>query len=203
MRSVFPFRKIFCSPHRCTTSITGQAYNNVRRETDSVFFMLFPFFTSLCILLYTFKVYFYIFCNHIIFNNRIPILFYSIQTKLIARNTVTACLFSSARASQFMGYFTYYCFPSISAKRTAAMMHPSEQALFLHFHSRIRTNKELHFICSRGKEMVCLMKTDEQYRTSFNVFKSNICHLVKDKGDRLFILETLKNNEIRRLYDLG
>lgn len=40
------------------------------------------------------------------------------------------------------------------------------------------------------------------YRTSFGVYKSNVCHLVKDKGDLLFILDTLKSNDIRRLYDL-
>lgn len=43
----------------------------------------------------------------------------------------------------------------------------------------------------------------EPYRASFGVYKSNICHLVKDKGDLLFILDTLKSNEIRRLFDLG
>lgn len=40
------------------------------------------------------------------------------------------------------------------------------------------------------------------YRTSFEVFKSNICHLVKDMGDIAFILDTLKNDSIHKLYEL-
>ncbi len=35
----------------------------------------------------------------------------------------------------------------------------------------------------------------------FDVYKSHVCHLVKDKGDLDFILDTLTSNEIRRLYD--
>ena len=41
----------------------------------------------------------------------------------------------------------------------------------------------------------------EQKRASFDVFKSNVCHYVKDKGDIDFIIETLSTNEIRTLYD--
>lgn len=39
------------------------------------------------------------------------------------------------------------------------------------------------------------------YRCSFEVFKSNTCHRVKDLGDIDFIIETLEADEIRRLYD--
>lgn len=35
---------------------------------------------------------------------------------------------------------------------------------------------------------------------SFEVFKSNICHYVKDMGDILFIAETLKSDKIRKYY---
>lgn len=35
------------------------------------------------------------------------------------------------------------------------------------------------------------------YRSSFETFKSNVCHLVKDKGDIDFIVDTLKGNKIR------
>ena len=50
--------------------------------------------------------------------------------------------------------------------------------------------------------MIETKKAEQQpYRTSFGVYKSNVCHLVKDKGDLLFILDTLKSNEIRKLYD--
>lgn len=37
--------------------------------------------------------------------------------------------------------------------------------------------------------------------TSFELFKSNVCHRVKDAGDIPFIIETLKSNEIRSYYD--
>ena len=38
---------------------------------------------------------------------------------------------------------------------------------------------------------------------SFDIFKSNICHLVKDKGDIEFVIETLSSDEIRALYRRG
>lgn len=41
----------------------------------------------------------------------------------------------------------------------------------------------------------------EPKRTSFDVFKSNVCHYVKDKGDIDFIIETLSNDDIRTLYN--
>jgi transcriptional regulator with XRE-family HTH domain len=40
-------------------------------------------------------------------------------------------------------------------------------------------------------------------RESFEVFKSNICHHVKDMGDIDFVIETLEKNEIRKLYERG
>jgi len=38
-------------------------------------------------------------------------------------------------------------------------------------------------------------------RISFDVFKSNICHLVKDKGDIDFMIDLLQNDDIRILYE--
>lgn len=38
-------------------------------------------------------------------------------------------------------------------------------------------------------------------RQSFEVFKSNVCHMVRDKGDIDFIIDTLASDEIRILYD--
>lgn len=50
----------------------------------------------------------------------------------------------------------------------------------------------------------CEVKKKEMpKRTSFEIFKSNVCHLVKDKGDIDFIIDTLMKNEIRILYDRG
>ena len=39
------------------------------------------------------------------------------------------------------------------------------------------------------------------YRCSFETFKSNTCHHVKDMGDIDFIIETLEADEIRKLYE--
>lgn len=39
------------------------------------------------------------------------------------------------------------------------------------------------------------------YRLSFETFKSNTCHHVKDLGDIDFIIEILEADEIRKLYD--
>ncbi len=38
-------------------------------------------------------------------------------------------------------------------------------------------------------------------RVAFDVFKSNVCHLVKDKGDIDFIIDTLSSDEVRSLYN--
>ncbi|MCR4960198.1 MAG: helix-turn-helix transcriptional regulator [Lachnospiraceae bacterium] len=39
------------------------------------------------------------------------------------------------------------------------------------------------------------------YRSSFDTFKSNICHYVKDMGDMEFIIDVLEKDEIRGLYE--
>lgn len=41
----------------------------------------------------------------------------------------------------------------------------------------------------------------EPNRCSFEIFKSNVCHFVKDKGDINFILEILSSDEVRILYN--
>lgn len=38
-------------------------------------------------------------------------------------------------------------------------------------------------------------------RSTFNVYKSNVCHLLKSKGDIDFIIDTLETDEIRTLYN--
>lgn len=42
---------------------------------------------------------------------------------------------------------------------------------------------------------------NSEYRCSFETFKSNVCHYVKDMGDLNFIIETLEKNTIRILYE--
>lgn len=39
-----------------------------------------------------------------------------------------------------------------------------------------------------------------EYRSSFETFKSNVCHMVHDMGDMDFIIETLESDKIRKLY---
>lgn len=38
-------------------------------------------------------------------------------------------------------------------------------------------------------------------RTTFDVYKSNVCHLVKSKGDIDFMLDILKSDDIRTLFN--
>ena len=45
-----------------------------------------------------------------------------------------------------------------------------------------------------------LLDESMAYRQSFEAYKSNICHKVKDMGDIDFIINTLESNEIRKLY---
>lgn len=46
-----------------------------------------------------------------------------------------------------------------------------------------------------------LLSDRMEYRQSFEVFKSNICHMVKDMGDIDFIIDVLESNKIRKLYE--
>ena len=40
-----------------------------------------------------------------------------------------------------------------------------------------------------------------EMRISFEIFKSNVCHLVKSVGELDFIITMLENNEIRKYWD--
>ena len=42
---------------------------------------------------------------------------------------------------------------------------------------------------------------EERRRLSFELFKSNTCHMVKDMGDIPFIIQLLETNQIRKLYE--
>ena len=39
-----------------------------------------------------------------------------------------------------------------------------------------------------------------EYRPSFDIFKSSVCHMVHDMGDMDFIIDTLETDRIRKLY---
>jgi DNA-binding Xre family transcriptional regulator len=45
-----------------------------------------------------------------------------------------------------------------------------------------------------------LLVDSMEYRQSFETYKSNICHMVKDMGDMDFIIDTLESDKIRKLY---
>ncbi len=45
------------------------------------------------------------------------------------------------------------------------------------------------------------VNSSQSKRVSFDVYKSNVCHLVKDKGDLDFIIDILSSDEIRTLYN--
>lgn len=42
---------------------------------------------------------------------------------------------------------------------------------------------------------------EKRSRPSFELFKSNTCHRVRDLGDIPFVIELLQTNQIRKLYD--
>lgn len=43
--------------------------------------------------------------------------------------------------------------------------------------------------------------TEMERRSTFDIFKSNVCHQVKDMGDLDFIIDTLESNRIRKYFD--
>ena len=45
-----------------------------------------------------------------------------------------------------------------------------------------------------------LIADSMEYRSSFETFKSNVCHMVHDMGDIAFIIDTLESDKIRKLY---
>lgn len=50
-------------------------------------------------------------------------------------------------------------------------------------------------------ESLVLLGIRQNQRESFEIFKSNVCHRVKDAGDLSFIIETLESDRIRQLFD--
>ena len=45
-----------------------------------------------------------------------------------------------------------------------------------------------------------LLADSMEYRQSFDTYKSNICHMVKDMGDINFIIDALESDKIRKLF---
>jgi len=41
----------------------------------------------------------------------------------------------------------------------------------------------------------------KEYRSDFQTFKNNVCHMVKDMGDLEFIVDILESNKIREFFD--
>ena len=48
-----------------------------------------------------------------------------------------------------------------------------------------------------------LESANDENRESFETFKSNICHYVKDMGDYEFIIEVLEKDRVRSLFERG
>lgn len=46
-----------------------------------------------------------------------------------------------------------------------------------------------------------LVEESMEYRSSFETFKSNVCHLVRDKGDLNFIADLLESDDIRKHFE--
>lgn len=53
-----------------------------------------------------------------------------------------------------------------------------------------------------GVTMEDLIADNMEYRSSFETFKSNVCHMVHDLGDINFIIDTLESGKIRKLYQM-
>lgn len=51
-----------------------------------------------------------------------------------------------------------------------------------------------------GVTMEDLIADNMEYRSSFETFKSNVCHMVHYMGDMEFIIDTLESDKIRKLY---
>jgi len=49
--------------------------------------------------------------------------------------------------------------------------------------------------------METLIEDSMEYRSDFETFKSNVCHLVKNMGDMGFIIDTLETDKIRQYYN--
>ena len=52
-----------------------------------------------------------------------------------------------------------------------------------------------------GISMDDLVRDSMEQRSDFEIFKSNICHMVKDMGDIDFIINILKSDDIRRYWN--
>lgn len=52
-----------------------------------------------------------------------------------------------------------------------------------------------------GVSMEALIADAMEHRRSFEVFKSNVCHMVHDRGDMDFIIDTLESDRVRQLYE--
>ena len=50
--------------------------------------------------------------------------------------------------------------------------------------------------------MESLLSEAMEYRPAFEIFKSNICHSVKDKGDIDFLMDVIKTDMILKYFDM-
>ena len=48
-----------------------------------------------------------------------------------------------------------------------------------------------------------LLEAGKEQRCSFELYKSNVCHQLKELGDIEFLLQALSNNDVRTYYEKG
>ena len=51
------------------------------------------------------------------------------------------------------------------------------------------------------EQLIMDAAVSQERRLSFSVFKSSVCHRVKDKGDIDFLIDVLESDEIEKLYE--
>ncbi len=61
--------------------------------------------------------------------------------------------------------------------------------------------KALHVTCESLVEASLNKSNNTDYKMSFETFKGNVCHRIKDIGDIRFIIEVLETDKIQELYD--
>jgi hypothetical protein len=52
-------------------------------------------------------------------------------------------------------------------------------------------------------EQKSINANSSEHRPPFEIFKSNVCHSVKDMGDVDFLIETFESGKIRKLFERG
>ena len=97
---------------------------------------------------------------------------------------------------------TLFALGGIYADLEEALDKPIDIVLTDALHKNLSDPVTRRMVRNMKKDEVLLFEeTAPQKEVPFELYKSHICHRVKDSGDIPFITETLKSGEIRRLYE--